>query len=504
MYFSRPIRTVFTVSAILCLLFTVSCTGLSKPNDQSTNDRSTTVDLDAIFSGIPTGKRWLEHLQQDLLPFWTTPVALEFPTYRCNDGSLVDLDNPCPELRDPVPGIVWLDREFVRAKARQVFAYGIAFHLTGDTKLLAHMKKGVNILLDAIDRDAGGVISYWQRQSDGSWSREPSPAQRRSQDMAYALSGLGFYYYLTRDEAVLKEVLSIKNYIFQTYEDPQWGLLGWVKQASPDGDQPDQRELVAQLDQVYGYMLWLAPTLPTEALRHQWYDDLTRLANLMIEQFYSPRLNLFWGAVTRPAIKRLGEDHVDFGHSVKTLWLIYQIGKHTDNPAFTSFASERAARILELAFDPVTMSWNRRILPDGTIDTDKEWWIHAELNQTSATLALLDPAYARYLPTSYRYWLEVMVDHRHGEIWHMVSGEDNRPVASFPKQHSWKNAFHSFEHNLVAYLTSQELHDLPIVLHFAFETAPVNETIHPYLFQAKLLGLESKGSTQTATFVDLR
>jgi mannose/cellobiose epimerase-like protein (N-acyl-D-glucosamine 2-epimerase family) len=504
MFFSRPIRTAFIVSVALCSLFTSSCTGLSKINDQATADSSITVDLDTIFSGIPSGERWLQHLQQDLLPFWTTPAALEFSTYRCNDGSLVDLDNLCPELRDPVPGIVWLDREFVRAKARQVFAYGIAFHLTGDLQLLAHMEKGVDILLDAIDRDAGGVISYWQRQPDGSWSREPSPPQRRSQDMAYALAGLGFYYYLTRDEAVLKEVLAIKDYIFQTYEDPEWGLLGWVKETSPDGDQPDQRELVAQLDQVYGYMLWLTPTLPTEALRRQWYDDLTRLANLMVEQFYSPRVNLFWGAVTRPADKRLGQDHVDFGHSVKTLWLIYQIGKHTDNLAFTSFASERAARILELAFDPGTKTWNRRMLPDGSIDTDKEWWIHAELNQTTATLALLDPAYARYLPTTYRYWLEVMVDHRHGEIWHMVSGKNNRPVEGFPKQHSWKNAFHSFEHNLVAYLTAQELHDLPIVLHFAFETSPVEETIHPYLFQAKLLSLENKGSTQTATFVDLR
>lgn len=500
----RAPAVLYVLLLVLCSLLIVGCTGLSKPTDKQTADHRVSVDLDRIFRDIPSGERWLQHLRQDLLPFWTMPAALEYPTYRCNDGSLVDPDNLCQELRDPVPGIVWLERDFVRAKARQVFAYGIAFHLTGDSQLLDHMKKGVEILRDAIDRDAGGVISYWQRQADGSWSREPSAPQRRSQDMAYALSGLGFYYYLTRDETVLNEVLAIKDYIFQTYEDPEWGLLGWVKEASPDGDQPDQRELVAQLDQVYGYMLWLTPTLPTEALRTQWYDDLTRLANLMIEQFYSPRVNLFWGAVTRPAQKRLGEDHVDFGHSVKTLWLIYQIGKHTNNLAFTAFASERAARILESAFDSETQTWNRRILPDGSIDKDKEWWIQAELNQTSATLALLDPAYARYLPTTYRFWLEVMVDKQHGEIWHMVSAETNLPVSGFPKQHSWKNAFHSFEHNLVAYLTAQELHDLPIDLHFAFESLPAKERIHPYLFQAKLLNLESSGPVQTATFVDLR
>ena len=504
MHFPGLTKNIFILLLALSTTLVAGCTTFFNTNNKQTSDTTAVVDIDKVFRDIPSGERWLQHLQQDLLPFWTTPAALEYPTYRCDDGSLVDPDNICTELQDPVPGIVWLDREFVRAKARQVFAYGIAFHLTGDSQLLAHMEKGVDILRDAIDRDAGGVISYWQRQTDGSWSREPSAPQRRSQDMAYALSGLGFYYYLTRDETILNEVLAIKDYIFQTYDDPQWGLLGWVKEPSPDGDQPDQRELVAQLDQVYGYMLWLAPTLPTEALRQQWYSDLTRLANLMIEQFYSPRVNLFWGAVTRPSQKRLGQDHVDFGHSVKTLWLIYQIGKLTDNLAFTSFASERAARILEAAFDPETHTWNRRMLPDGSIDTDKEWWILAELDQVSATLALLDPAYGRYLPTTYRYWLDVMVDRQHGGIWHMVSGETNRPISGFPKQHSWKNAFHSFEHNLVSYMTAQELHDLPIELHFAFQSSPPIETVHPYFFQARLLKLEKEGATQTATFVDLR
>jgi hypothetical protein len=101
-----------------------------------------------------------------------------------------------------------------------------------------------------------------------------------------------------------------------------------------------------------------------------------------------------------------------------------------------------------------------------------------------------------------------MVDHRHGGVWHMVSGVTNQPVAGFPKQHSWKNAFHTFEHDLVAYLTAQQLHGQPMVLHYAFETAPSPGTVHPYLFQGKLVDFHpddgAGGKTQTATFVDLR
>jgi hypothetical protein len=214
----------------------------------------------------------------------------DFPTYRCNDGSNVNWNKPCPELKDPVDGIVWPDREFVRSKARQTYAYGIAYHMTGDSTLLCHAKAGVDFLRqNALDRDNGGAYSYWEQG-------EPAPAvlQRRSQDLAYLLSGLGFYYYLTRDKAVLDDVLALKDYIFETYYDPSIDLLRWVIQTSPDKDQPNQKELVAQLDQIYGYMLWLTPVLP-EPYRSQWQSELTHLVHIIIEQFYSPRINFFWG-----------------------------------------------------------------------------------------------------------------------------------------------------------------------------------------------------------------
>ena len=39
---------------------------------------------------LPTGREWVTHIRQDLLPYWTTPVALgnpigNFPTFRAND-----------------------------------------------------------------------------------------------------------------------------------------------------------------------------------------------------------------------------------------------------------------------------------------------------------------------------------------------------------------------------------------------------------------------------------
>ncbi|NET14404.1 MAG: hypothetical protein F6K08_17030, partial [Okeania sp. SIO1H6] len=62
-------------------------------------------NIDGIIADVPTGERWLQHLEEDLLPFWEMDEALgdpvgNYPTYRCNDGSLYNWRNPCPELEN--------------------------------------------------------------------------------------------------------------------------------------------------------------------------------------------------------------------------------------------------------------------------------------------------------------------------------------------------------------------------------------------------------------------
>ncbi|MEM9541178.1 MAG: hypothetical protein AAGA60_16950 [Cyanobacteria bacterium P01_E01_bin.42] len=452
------------------------------------------VYIEDIIANVPTGDRWIQHLHQDLLPFWDMETAYgdpigDFPTYRCNDGSLYDEFDPCPELANPIPGIVKPEREYFRAKSRQVFAYGVAYHLSGDFKYLGLAKAGVDFLIANALAPEGGAYTYTIDGVPG-----PTEARRISQDMAYVVAGLGFYYYLTRDPDVLTHIIDLKNYIFDTYFDEEWGLLAWAHEdyldyVNPGGTEEwvysNQRELVSQLDQVYGYMLLLAPTLP-EPYQTEWKEDLLDLATIMSEQFYSPDKNLFFGAITDPIKQQLETDHTDFGHSIKTLWLIYEIGKLTGHYELTAFAQEKIPLILDEAFLP-DGTWGRRPNKNGNIDTDKEWWILAELDQTTATLSLRDPSYAKYLPTTYAYWFETMVDHEYGGIWHWVYAATNEPDIQFPKQHSWKNAFHSFEHDLVGYITGQAIHNKPVTLFYAFKGAiPTNVEIRPYLFAAKV------------------
>ena len=66
---------------------------------------------------------------------------------------------------------------------------------------------------------------------------------------------------------------------------------------------------------------------------------------------------LFWGAITSSTTKKPGTSHTDFGHSIKTLWLIYQIGKLTNNVSYIDFAKRRAINIIDAAYITENGSW---------------------------------------------------------------------------------------------------------------------------------------------------
>lgn len=443
-------------------------------------------ETNELTPALPTGQQWLEHVQQNLLPFWSLPAALgdpigSFPTVRCDDGSLLNLDAPCPEV--VIGDDDWLlkNDQYVVALSRQIYTYGVAFHLTGDRKYLDYAKAGVDYFRqNAIDRDTGGAYSWWSAESS-SW--EPALGYRNTQEQAYALMGIGYYYYLTRDPEVLPDILALKEFIFDTYYNSDLGLLQWQLQ---DGDwrKADSKILTAQLDQLNAYMMLLTPILP-EPEKTAWTQDMLRLSDIMLSQFYSPEENLFALSAQQPGTPQPLPE-TDFGHTIKTMWFMRMIGLFSGEQSLVDFVTDNAPGVLERAYLDESGAWGSSIFPDGTINEDKTWWVHAELDQFTASLALVDPSVTPYLTETYDYWFNHFVDPQFGEVWTEIDGETNQPLEELPKQWPWKNGYHSFEHALVGYITSSQLHDDPVVLHYAFETMPDLDTIHPYYYQGNV------------------
>ncbi len=433
-----------------------------------------------VPADLPTGERWLRHFREDLLPFWNVPAAWgsprgNFPTFRGNDGKIVDWTKP-PEELATAPG--WIKeafgREYVRMKSRQTYFYGVAFHLTGDPRMLELAQDGAAFIRkNALDPATGSAVSYWEKGAP-----QPEVLARTSQDLAYAELGLAMYYYLTRDEAVLVDIRKLKQHIFTQYWNPQWQALRWVVKEGPEGEHLRQ-ELVAQLDQVNAYLLLLTPILPA-ADRKEWTADLQRLAQAMVRDYHDAERHLFWGTLQNPAQKKLGSRHTDFGHSAKAYWMLERIGRLTQDQALVDLATTGARAVLQQAYLPESGTWGSKLRSDGSVETGKEWWIYAELDQLAETLALREATQALPLPRTADFWFRRMVDPVNHEVWGGAGGPDFEPWEG-PKIHLWKSGYHSAEHALVGYLTAQALHGQPATLYFAPKDAKAE--LRPYFFE---------------------
>ena len=108
----------------------------------------------------------------------------------------------------------------------------------------------------------------------------------------------------------------------------------------------------------------------------------------------------------------------------------------------------------------------------------------------AGTLALVDPATSiPYLNKTYKYWLDHFVSGYEVEQWKYDPSCDdpNGPIYCInkiiPKANLWKNAFHSTEHGLVAYITTSGVNRTPATLYYALVTNELPR-LQPYYYHA--------------------
>jgi hypothetical protein len=433
---------------------------------------------------------WVRHLERDLVPFWTHPAALgdpvgDFPTFRCHDGRAWDPAAPCSELAEAPPWIrESLGREYTRMRSRQTYFYGAAFHLLGDERYLELARAGALRIAGRVD--AAGSVPSWL-EPDG--TPGPEPGERTTQDLAYAPLGLAMYWYLTRDPAVLEPLVRVERHLFDAYWRDDWEMLAWTRQ----GPEAGRQELVAQLDPVNAFLLLLAPLLP-EPHRARWNADLRRLADVMVERYWSEGEGMFWGRIDDPAEMRAGGRHFDFGHSIKALWMLERIAAATGDGRLAAWARPRATRLLERAFVAKSGCWASSPRADGTVDRGLVWWSFAELDQSAATLALADRTQARRLAATAACWNDRLVDPVHHGVWSFADPDD--PARRFQKAHLWKNGYHEGEHALVMAITAAALADRPARLHFALPAGATGAALKPYFFTARVAGRRTLGPSR--------
>lgn len=437
---------------------------------------------------LPTALRaetWRTHWVDDIKPFWTSAVALgdpvgNFPTFRGMDGRALPNTRRRP-----------------RMLSRQIYTYAMGYHLTGDASLLAHAHAGVTWLREhAIDRERGGC--HEQLERDG----RPLAGVRTAQDLSYCALGLAAWYFVTRDPAAEVDLLALKAALFdpERYWDSGAGrirdALADDMETPVDVENDGGAELVAQLDPVNAFMLLVQPVLSDPAERQRWLEDLRTLAEVMIRDFHQD--GIFWGVDTNKG--KYGTRHVDFGHTLKTYWMLLELDKRLPDHPFHAFIMERVHPLLTRAHDAEFGRWAKRPTSASAVEHGSDWWIYAELDQIAATLDLFENKYLDVRDKTQAAWLSDYVDARFpGEVIPGIK-RDGSPVWNWTvtddaKCNQWKNGFHSTEHALVLAIIGDALADTPVTLHFAFpESAaapPSPPVVRPYLFH----GVELDRST---------
>ena len=471
----------------------------SQPEESETRRERTDVD-------------WLYQVDSLLMPFWMSDAALgnpagNFPNYRDRNGDVLTYENfDFKKVPDEfVPFLIGqsdsLRRNFIRVNSRQIYTYSAAYNLTGNEAFLARAKSGVDYLLEHGGYSSGSPYTYWQ---DGKGM--PAKFQSNTQDLSYSLTGLSMYYYLTRDEAVLEHILNVKDFVISEYYDKstlqeKTKLVMWVKD-NFEADNVGDKHLLAVLDQLNAYLLFITPLVPDE-LSETYRNDVANLAYSLKDNFYDAPNNLFWGDLNN---KIIGVQPTDFGHSIKSFWMLYLAGQLLNDTYLEDFAEKNAIELLKTAYIEDTGSW-AEMYSDSTLNIakNKVWWSFAELDQMAATLSFADTAlYTIYLKNTYRYWQENMIDHENKET-HLLLDESGNPIDTGLKKLHWKNGFHSLEHALIGFLSTSSYYGDETPLYFAFkkDTKPVRSKVKPYYYNGDIITYE-ESEFSDAVFSDFQ
>ncbi len=438
---------------------------------------------EAAFLASPSHPAtFLEHIERDLKAFWCraevagTPPG-NFPSYLRDDGTpMTHAQIVERTAQEPAWIREYAHLEYCRTRSRNLFGLCAIFHATGDRRVLALMRQTAAFLRARVLRPEGTFVHAWDRTSGDDHEDEPT-----SQEFALLMQGLAFYFFLTRDAAVLQDIRALFGRMDRDYRcpaDPR--LFTWAPAAAGE----EQRDLRGVLDHLNSYMLLLAPVLPADAFatRIRGYVDAMWL------HFHDARTGQF-----RLACRADGAPlaaHTDCGHTVKAFWVTYLAGKQLADASMVDRARAGLARIAQRAFMPGHGGWCINFWPDGTPIEEFEWWSYALFDQALATLSLEEPGWSGMLDTAYGTWFSKLVDHQHGEVFHNIVDINARHVR-YPKVHLWKDAYHSCEHALIGYLTSSPGEDRAV--YFAMEETPATE-LRPYLFRGDVVDRQETGT----------
>lgn len=441
---------------------------------------------------------WIYQVDSLIMPYWMSAEAIgnptgNFPAYRYNDGRIIDHNNLDYSILNATYTKYYMNntdslrRDFLRVKSRMIYGYCMSYHMTGNEEYLVIAKRSLEYLKQNGAFAENSAVSFWDIEGNP----RPEIHQRNTQDLAYALLGPTAYYYLTRDAEVLELILSIHQFTWEKYYEQSdlkenTKLMKWVLEDF-EGDNSYTKDMIGPMDQLNAYLLLLARTVP-DSIADKLKNRSKILAYSLKDNFYSKDYNIFWGRLDN---KTFNAPNTDFGHSIKTFWMIHVAAKLNSDQELENFAEEGAKNLLRTAYRE-NGSWYSKY-KNTSLDRDANifGFQYMELDQMAATMSFSDTSiYSNYLKYTYPYFEEHMIDYKYKGLNDALTANGKPDMLGF-KAGWFGGNFHGMEHALIGYLSTANFNEQDIELYYAFAQDPGRDKIEPYHYTADIVEIET-------------
>jgi mannobiose 2-epimerase len=406
------------------------------------------------------GEFWRRQGLEQIIPFWQkhVPDTVNGAYYL----NLSQEGNPLPPF-DKHPAMI----------GRQIYGFTCAYLLSGDQIYLESARKGVDYLLEnAWDREYGG----WYDLLDGNGN--PKVTTKTVPNELYTNVGLAQYYFVTKDEDVLKRIMESISIRKKYAKDNVNG--GYFQALARDLTVSDSSK---SKHSHYGYTssLLLNMMLFTrdegtgrfaEELIKLSIDHMTDSAYGWFNGFPSPN-DIKWDPASRKINKK---DVISAGAQLTATLSLLRLCEITGNELYKEWGMRIGKQLMNSAFDNSRGIWFDNIErqpPFAPADTaNVYWWLQSYgiFIQLHLYKITGEKHYLDSFEKMASFWSHHFIDSKYGGAFLSVSPSGE--VLTSGKASPWKASYHEMETALLNYLyLNLYVNHKPAVLYFHISNA---------------------------------
>jgi len=369
-------------------------------------------------------------LCENILPFWIARMADSI-----NGGFYGRMTGEGVVERDAPKGVV--------LNARILWTFSAAYRIFRNAEYLQAATRAERYLTEHfLDKEFGGV--YWLLTSEGA----PLNTKKQFYALAFAIYGLSEYFLATGNVEALRQAQDMFEEI-ETYNyDPicngyceaatrEWTPIGDMRLSEKDANEKMSMNTHLHILEAYTnlYRAW-----PSFRLK----ERLVNLVNIVLDRIYDPttgHMGLFFdGQWHRRSVG------YSFGHDIEASWLVQDAAEASSDAELIARTRTVTQHMAHAAMEGLqadgSMIYEQR--EDGTLDTERHWWVQAE---TVVGLLRLGLRYSdnKTIEASIRcfdYICNHLVDRKGGE-WFWSCYADGTINRRDDKAGIWKCPYHN-------------------------------------------------------------